>query len=49
MVSYIEPTTVNHGLLCYASGCELWCAMLSQWMLIMMCYTETVAVNDGEL
>ena len=24
MVSYIDPVTANHGLLCYASGCESW-------------------------
>ena len=28
MVSYAEPVAVNDGLLCYASGCELYCAIL---------------------
>jgi hypothetical protein len=26
------PVGVNHGELCYASGCESRCAMLSQWL-----------------
>jgi hypothetical protein len=31
MVCYAEPVVVNHGLLCWASGSESWCGMLSQW------------------
>ena len=51
MTSNTEPLAVNHGLLCCASGCELWwfifcqvcewwCAMISQWVWIMLCYTD---------
>ena len=29
MVCCAEPVVVNHGLLCWASGCESWCGMLS--------------------
>jgi hypothetical protein len=29
MVSYAEPVVVNHGVLCWASGCESKCAMLN--------------------
>jgi hypothetical protein len=36
MVCNSEPVVVNHGLLCGASGCESWCVLLSQWLLIMM-------------
>jgi hypothetical protein len=49
MVCYAEPVVVNHGVLYSASGCQSWCAMLSQWLLIMMCYAEPVAVSQGEL
>jgi hypothetical protein len=31
MLWYAEPMFVNHGVLCYASGCESWCAMLRLW------------------
>ena len=30
MACYSEPVVVNHGVLCGASGCDSWCAMLSQ-------------------
>ena len=61
---------VNHFVLCWASGCESWCAMLragihdvlclaigfeswyvmlSQWLCIMVCYSEPVIVNQGML
>jgi hypothetical protein len=30
MVCYSEPVVVNHGVLCWASGCESWCALLNQ-------------------
>jgi hypothetical protein len=49
MVSYIEPVTVNHGLLCYASGCESWWVMLCQRLWIMACYSEPVVVNHDVL
>ena len=32
---YVEPVIVNHGVLCWASGSELWC------------YAEQMAVNHG--
>jgi hypothetical protein len=48
MVSYAEPVVVNHGLVCCAKGCESWCAILSQWLFIMMCIAGQVIVNDGE-
>jgi hypothetical protein len=49
MVCYSEPVVVNHGVLCWASGCESWCAMLNQWLCIMVCYAEPVVVNHGVL
>ena len=39
MVCYAGPVAVNHGVLCCASGCESWCAMLSKWLWIMLYYT----------
>jgi hypothetical protein len=39
---YCKPVVVNHGVLCWASGCESWCVLLSQWLLIMVCFTEPV-------
>jgi hypothetical protein len=42
---YDEPVVVNRGELCWAICCESWCAMLSQWVWIMMCYTEPVVVD----
>jgi hypothetical protein len=38
VVSYAEPVVVNHGVLCWASGCELWCVILSQWLWIIVSY-----------
>jgi hypothetical protein len=57
MVFYAEPVGVNHGVLYGASGCESWCAIRSQWLYIMVCYTEPMGcqvccampVNHGEL
>ena len=43
------PVVVNHGELCSASGCESWCAMLSQWLRIMLCYSELIIGNHGML
>jgi hypothetical protein len=31
------------------SGCESWCAMMCQWVWIMVCYAEPVVVNHGLL
>ena len=30
MACYTEPVVVNHGVLYGASGCDVWCANLSQ-------------------
>ena len=48
-MSYAEPVVVNHIVLCGASSCESWCAILNQWLGIMVCYAEPVVVNHGEL
>ena len=34
MACYAEPVVVNHGVLYGANGCESWCVMHSQWLLI---------------
>jgi hypothetical protein len=47
MLNYAEPVVVSHGVECWASGCELWCAMVSQYLLIMVCNSEPVVVNHG--
>jgi hypothetical protein len=60
MVCYAEPVVNYYGVLCLASGCESWFAMLSQWLWNMVCYaepvvmyyvcyTEPVVVNHGVL
>ena len=49
MARYDEPVVVNHGVLFRASGYELWCVILSQWLLTMMCYAESLVVNHGVL
>jgi hypothetical protein len=49
MVCYAEPVFVNHGELWWASGCESWCFMLSQWLWTMVNYTEPLVVNHGVL
>jgi hypothetical protein len=33
-----EQVIVNHGEFYCSSGCESWCAILSQWFWIMLCY-----------
>ena len=38
MLCYSEPVVVNHGELCWASGWESWCVILSKWLWIMVCY-----------
>jgi hypothetical protein len=35
--------------LCWASDCESWCAMLSQWLCIILCYAGQVVVNHDVL
>jgi hypothetical protein len=42
-----EPVVLNHGVLCWPSGCESWCALMSQWLWIMVCFAEPVVVNHG--
>ena len=49
MVIYAEPVVVNHGVLFWASGCESYCVILSQWLWIMVIYAEPVVVNHGVL
>ena len=40
---------MNHGVLCWSSGCESWCVKLRQWFWIVVCYSEQVVVKHGEL
>jgi hypothetical protein len=40
ILCYSEAVVVNHGELCWASGCESWCVILSQWLLIMFTMTH---------
>jgi hypothetical protein len=40
---------MNNGVVFWASGCESWCVILSQWLWIMVCYAEPVVVNHGVL
>jgi hypothetical protein len=49
MDCYAVPKFVNHGELCWASGCESWCGMLSQWLWVMVCNAEPEVVNHGVL
>jgi hypothetical protein len=44
-VCHAEPVVVNHGVVCWPSGCESWWGMLRKWLLIMLCYAEPVVVN----
>jgi hypothetical protein len=58
MLCYTEEVALNHGEICYASACESGCAMVcqwlgivmcytEQWLLFMVCYTEQVVLNHG--
>ena len=49
MACYPEPVVMNHGVIYEASGCESSCAMLNQWLVIMVCYAESVVVNYSVL
>jgi hypothetical protein len=49
MVCHVEPVAVNHGELCWARGIESWCAIIGQWVGIMLCYAESLVVNYGVL
>ena len=40
---------MNYVVLFWASGFESWWVMLSQWLWIMVCYSEPVVVNHGVL
>jgi hypothetical protein len=46
---YAEPVVMKNGVLCWASGCELWCVLLSQWLCIIVFYAEPYVVNHGVL
>ena len=58
MVCNAEPVVVNHGVLCWASGCEFMCAILNRtvvnyvvlyWadcVLNMVCHAEPLVMND---
>ena len=39
----------HYSELCWASGCESRCAMLSHWLWIIVCFAEPVVVNHCEL
>ena len=39
------PVDVIHGELCGASGYELRCAMLNQWLRIVVNFVEPVVIN----
>ena len=45
MVRYSEPVVVNHVVLCRTSGFVSWCVLMSQWLCVMVFYTELVVVN----
>jgi hypothetical protein len=47
MVCNAEPVVVSHVVQCLSSGCELWCVMVSQYLLMMLCSYEPVVVNHA--
>ena len=49
MLSYSEPVVVNAVDICSASGCESWCVILCQWLLIMACHVVPKVANHGVL
>ena len=49
MVYDAEQVVVNHGELCRGSGYESCCAMLSQWLQVMVRNAEAVVANHGVL
>jgi hypothetical protein len=49
MVYYAEQVVMHYGVLGRTSGCESWFAMLSQWLLIMVCYAGPVVMYYGVL
>jgi hypothetical protein len=40
IVSYAEPVVVNHGVFCWAIGCEPLWVILSQWLWNIVSYAE---------
>ena len=44
-----ELMVVHHGVVCWASDCESRSVILSQWLWIMLFYTEPVVVNHSVL
>ena len=44
---YFVPADIKYGELCEGSGCEAVCAMLSQWLWIMLYYADPVDGNHG--
>ena len=47
MVCNSERVVVNHSMLFGTNGCESWCDILSQWLLIMVSFAEEGNVNHG--
>jgi hypothetical protein len=45
----LSLVVVNHGVSSWTSCCEWCCVKLSQWLWIMMCYSEPVVVKHGLL
>ena len=48
-VNCAESVVLNHGEVNQGSGYESWCALLSQWLSIMVCYTDPIVVNHSVL
>jgi hypothetical protein len=40
---------LHHVVFCWVSGCHSLWAMLSQWLWIMVCYAESVAVKSFDV
>jgi hypothetical protein len=47
--TWFNSNDTNHGVLCWVSGCESCCGMLSQWQWIMVRYAVSVLLNHGVL
>ena len=47
--TWYEPVVVNSGVLCWTSGYESWCVMLTKWSGIMVCNAAQVDVSHGVL
>jgi hypothetical protein len=46
--THIRRLSITHHDSQPLEGCELWRVILSQWLSIMVCYTEPVDVNHGK-